>query len=217
MGEVILVRHGQASFGAANYDKLSDLGHQQAEWLGHYFAEHAIAFDHAVCGSLQRHQETLAGINRSHHLPATETDARFNELDYDALQSQYIRATGVDAPVDRRAFTEHFPEIFERWEAGELGKDAESFTDFRSRVEIGLDAVAEPGRSILIVTSGGVIGVLLRRILGLSARATADLMLNIHNASVHRLTLEYDVLRLSLFNASPHLEGEARAHARTFI
>jgi broad specificity phosphatase PhoE len=30
MGQIYLVRHGQASFGSANYDQLSELGHEQA-------------------------------------------------------------------------------------------------------------------------------------------------------------------------------------------
>ena len=44
MAELVLVRHGQASFGAADYDKLSDLGWRQSRWLGEYFAERGITF-----------------------------------------------------------------------------------------------------------------------------------------------------------------------------
>ena len=31
MGVLLLVRHGQASLGAADYDQLSELGHRQAQ------------------------------------------------------------------------------------------------------------------------------------------------------------------------------------------
>ena len=80
-----------------------------------------------------------------------------------------------------------------------------------------LDAAAAQGGSVLVVTSGGVIGVLLSRVLGLEPRTTADLLLNIHNASIHRLLLEDGQLRLDLFNASPHFDPTDRAHARTYI
>ena len=62
MAELVLVRHAQASFGADDYDKLSELGWRQSRWLGEYFAERGIAFDRVVRGSLRRHAETIAGI-----------------------------------------------------------------------------------------------------------------------------------------------------------
>ncbi|MEO0914796.1 MAG: histidine phosphatase family protein, partial [Pseudomonadota bacterium] len=126
-------------------------------------------------------------------------------------------ATGVDAPTERQMFLEHFPRIFESWENGALEQGTESFADFQARVTAAIEDALMPDRTTLIVTSGGVIGITLQRVLGLSAGKAADLLLNIHNASVHRLTLEHGVVRLALFNGSPHLEQEDRRHARTFI
>jgi len=62
MGSVYLVRHGQASFGADNYDKLSELGHRQCVKLGEYFRHKGLRFDAALVGTLQRQRESLAGI-----------------------------------------------------------------------------------------------------------------------------------------------------------
>ncbi|MGT2494736.1 phosphoglycerate mutase family protein [Cupriavidus basilensis] len=62
MATLFLVRHGQASFGAANYDCLSDTGRQQARWLGEYFRERGIAFKRVVAGSLVRQQDTAMEI-----------------------------------------------------------------------------------------------------------------------------------------------------------
>ena len=62
MAELVLVRHGQASFGTDDYDKLSELGWRQSRWLGEYFRERGTAFDLVVRGSLRRHAETLTGI-----------------------------------------------------------------------------------------------------------------------------------------------------------
>lgn len=62
MGTLYLVRHGQASFGAADYDNLSDLGHRQAERLGAYWRERGMTFDAVITGTLKRHRQTWEGI-----------------------------------------------------------------------------------------------------------------------------------------------------------
>ncbi len=62
MSQLFLVRHGQASFGAANYDQLSALGYQQSAWLGEHFAELGIQFSRIVTGTLARQQQTAASI-----------------------------------------------------------------------------------------------------------------------------------------------------------
>ena len=218
MGEVVLVRHGQASFGADDYDKLSDLGHQQAAWLGDYFDAHGMAFDRILRGALRRHRETADGIVASLAAGGTvEEDPRFDEFHYDPLQEEYLRATGTDAPESRASFLAMFPELFVQWEDGLLRGSGESYGAFTGRVWAGLDEIVRPDSRILVVTSGGVIGAALRRVLRLDARAAADLTLNIHNASVHRLNYEEGKLRLSLFNASPHLDPKERAHARTYV
>jgi len=64
MGTLYLVRHGQASFGADDYDQLSELGERQSVRLGEYFAERAIHFDGLIAGTLRRHKQTLDGILR---------------------------------------------------------------------------------------------------------------------------------------------------------
>ncbi|MEO1308198.1 MAG: histidine phosphatase family protein [Pseudomonadota bacterium] len=217
MGEITLIRHGQASFGTDDYDRLSPLGHAQSAWLGEYIRSHGWHFDQVVRGGLRRHRETAEGILQHLELPNPVEDRRFDEFHYDPLESQYLRETGSTAPQSRSDFLSSFPDVFCGWGEGRLGADQESYDAFETRVLTALDAATEANRSTLIVSSGGVIGVILRRTLGLSLRSTADLLLNIHNASVHRLLLEDGQLRLSLFNASPHLDPRDRAHARTYV
>src|SRR3954447_5496055 len=62
MGTLYLVRHGQASFGAADYDNLSELGHRQAVRLGEYWRERGMRFDAVITGTLKRHKQTWEGI-----------------------------------------------------------------------------------------------------------------------------------------------------------
>ena len=81
MGEIILVRHGQANSAATDeesYDKLSDLGHQQARGLGDYLRDREAPFDKVISGSLRRHRETAAGIGYDD----PQIDPRLNEMDY---------------------------------------------------------------------------------------------------------------------------------------
>ena len=217
MGSIVLVRHAQASFGADDYDRLSPLGHRQADWLGAYFKAHDLRFDRVVRGDLRRHRETFEALERHGVGPVAEIDPRLNEFDYDVLQNDYIRATGTGPAATREEFLQHFPIVFEGWAAGELGTAGETFSAFEARVAAAIDAVTAQGHSALVVTSGGVIGMVLRRVLRLDPRTTAETLLNVHNASVHRLTFEEGALRLALFNASPHLDPADRVHARTYI
>ena len=64
MGSLILIRHGQASFGKKNYDKLSELGHLQARLLGKFFKEEGFTFDKFFSGNMSRQLETLREITQ---------------------------------------------------------------------------------------------------------------------------------------------------------
>lgn len=86
LAELYFVRHGQASSGTDNYDRLSPVGEQQGLWLGEYFAERKITFDRVVIGAMQRHRQTADAILRG--LGATlscEQDLGLNEYDFHAL------------------------------------------------------------------------------------------------------------------------------------
>ena len=92
MGDIILVRHGQANSAATteeDYDRLSELGVTQAEWLGEWLRAHDYSFDHVVSGTLHRHRQTVAGMGYE-----ADEDTRLNEIDYYTLSHALNRATG---------------------------------------------------------------------------------------------------------------------------
>ncbi|NER60017.1 histidine phosphatase family protein, partial [Pseudomonas sp. MAFF212428] len=60
MGSIFLIRHGQASFGADDYDVLSPTGIAQSEALGDYLARLGLRLDRCVAGTLRRQQDTGA-------------------------------------------------------------------------------------------------------------------------------------------------------------
>ena len=101
MAQFHLIRHGQASFGAANYDKLSQLGHQQARWLGEYYRERGQAFDALVTGDLVRHVETGEGIQEGlgSALPA-DLQPGLNEFDFHSIVDAYLSAHPEEVPPE---------------------------------------------------------------------------------------------------------------------
>ncbi|MEM1237775.1 MAG: histidine phosphatase family protein [Pseudomonadota bacterium] len=212
MGEIVLVRHGQANSAAtdeASYDKLSDLGHQQARWLGEYLHTHEEGFDLVLSGTLQRHQETTASMG----LTPTRLDERLNELDYFNLSQALETARGIPRP-DGEGFAAHIPIVMEAWHAAEI-QGQESFANFEGRVSAVLAEAQQPGKRVLCITSGGVIGMVLRHILGLDPRRMAHILLPIYNTSLHRLAVRPEGAMLSGFNATPHLDPPERLHGRT--
>ena len=217
MGEIIMVRHGQANSGATteeDYDRLSPLGFQQSEWLGAYFDAHDIRFDRVIAGTLRRHIETRDGMGLGQN--PTE-DARLNEIIYFPLADAMERQFDIPVPRSEHAFATHVPQTLRAWKDDQLTDIPESHAAFEARVFAVLDeAIARPERT-LFVTSGGVIATILGRILDLDVPALAALLLQTRNSSYHVLRRHQDALHLHQFNATPHLAHPDRHHALTFV
>ncbi|SIT87689.1 Broad specificity phosphatase PhoE [Yoonia rosea] len=212
MGEIILVRHGQANSAATDeesYDRLSSLGHQQAQWLGEYLSEREGAFDKVISGSLRRHRETAAGIGYDSPL----IDPRLNEMDYFNLGQALEDVHGVPFPGPDE-FAAHVPQVMEAWHNAEIMGN-ETFASFESRVTSVLQEAAKPGVRVLCVTSGGVIGMIMRHLLDLNPTRMAHVLLPIMNSSLHRIHVIPQGPILASFNAIPHLDRDDRLHART--
>lgn len=215
MGEIVLVRHGQANSGATTeeeYDRLSDLGRQQAAWLGDWFRAHEEPFDLVLSGSMRRHIQTGEAMG---FVPERQ-DTRLNELDYFALARDLEITHGVPQPTTEQDFATHVPQTYVAWHRAEIA-GAEPFAAFEARVKAILDEAAEPGRRVLCLTSAGVISMAMRIALGLDAERLAHVLLPIENSSVHRFRVLATGTFLSRFNAIPHLETADRAAARTYV
>lgn len=217
MSHVTLVRHGQANTGARDeisYDRLSDLGRQQARWLGAHLSGTGERFARAYCGTLTRHRETAAemalGLEMQH-------DARLDELEYFTMAQLLLEQHGVPMPADREEFVLHLPRLFTVWHEGGLEGAPESFADFEARVSAAVHDIAAGEGRALVVTSGGVIGFAMRATMGLGMAALAHACLAIENSSLHRFQPLATGLALTQFNAVPHLDGADRAYARSHL
>ncbi|HUK05167.1 MAG TPA: histidine phosphatase family protein [Burkholderiales bacterium] len=223
MAELVLVRHAQASFGADDYDKLSELGWRQSRWLGEYFAERGARFDRVVRGSLRRHAETLAGIaeGMGRALPADE-DERLNEYQADALLRAHMgRSGGQQAFQKERDRREHFRVLREAmyaWTDGvlEVGEE-HRFDGFRARVLEALAAMRSgAARRVLVVSSGGPISTMLAEVLGMPLRGVVDLNLQTRNTGITELAAGASRIHCVSFNNVPHLDRPDRAGSLTY-
>jgi broad specificity phosphatase PhoE len=164
MGRVLLVRHGQASFGAADYDVLSDLGHEQSAALGRALAVRGVRPDVVVRGDLARHQHTLDGLldaaGWSAEVGEVAVDPGWNEYDHVEVLSA-LDADPAWTPSPDISVAELFDRALGRWAEGQDDGDyAEPFSAFATRVRTAAsDLVAGLGSkaTALVISSGGPI------------------------------------------------------------
>ena len=219
MAELVLVRHGQASFGADDYDKLSELGWRQSRWLGEYFAERGAAFDRVIRGSMRRHAETLSGIaeGMGGRLEGVE-DARLNEYDSHSLLTAHLKGGAMPKSDDRREHFRILREAMYQWCDGTLaGAPHEPFKDFRGRVLAVLGELrAGTAKRVLVVSSGGPISTMLAETLGMPLRGVVDLNLQTRNTGITELQAGPKRVHCMSFNNVPHLDRPDRAGALTY-
>ena len=84
IASIFLIRHGQASFGSADYDQLSQLGCCQAQVLSDYFSDIGIRLDAVYSGTLKRQRQTaeIATASQPACIPF-HNDPRLNEIKND--------------------------------------------------------------------------------------------------------------------------------------
>lgn len=219
MTQITLVRHGQANSGArtdAEYDRLSDLGHQQARWLGEHFDQSGERFARVYCGTLRRHRETAAGMAAASHAEVIE-DSRLNEVEYFHLTELAEQQLGLPYPETREDFAAHMPQVFAAWEERRLTGGRETYDTFESRIRDVTADIASGSGGALVVTSGGVIGMVVKQVLGLGIEKWAHVCLAGIHTSVHRFLVREAGTALTQFNAVPHLETPERQFAQTHI
>ncbi|MBF5058281.1 phosphoglycerate mutase [Alcanivorax sp. 521-1] len=220
MPVIYLIRHGQASFGAENYDALSDHGWEQSRVLGRHLREQNLGVPRVLCGAMRRHRETAEAALQALNLPVEwHTDGGFNEYDHQSLmrvhwpESQDRDALArwmSEQPRPRRAFQARFEEALRRWQRG--GDDyPETWPAFRERVLASLYSLAnglESGDSALVFTSGGAISVAIQHLLELDDEALITFNRGLVNTSVTRLLVNTGRLRLATLNEHLHLSGD---------
>lgn len=214
MGSLYLVRHGQASLGAADYDRLSELGHRQSVRLGEYWRERGLRFDAVITGTLQRHRQTWESIAQGLGLDARDALPwpGLNEYDSKAVIAT-IHPDPLDAADSPQRARHHFRLLRDGLAAWMQGRVAPlgmpSYLDFLAGVTAALDHVRDRhhGAKVLVVSSGGPISAAVGHVLGTPPATTIELNLRMRNTSVTEFAFTPKRHMLVTYNTLPHLDG----------
>jgi broad specificity phosphatase PhoE len=219
MGQLILVRHGQASFGAEDYDQLSDLGKRQGYRLGEYWREasqtaaraNELQFDAVLIGSLKRHRQTWEAIAEGAGLQTTpEIWPGLNEYDSHAL-IETVHPEPLAKPDTPEMYKHHFRLLrtaLQKWMADETQpKGMPSFADFSGGIQAVLKYVRETHQGrVLIVSSGGPIATAVSQVLSAPSETAIELNLRIRNTAVTEFAFTPKRHMLLSYNNLPHLD-----------
>lgn len=222
MGAIYLIRHGQASFGAADYDKLSKLGEDQSRVLGLSLRQRLPKPDAVYCGSMLRHRETAAACLAAMQLEHERCEsAGFNEYDHDEVVLRHkpeyadrkrLMADMAKAENPRRAFQDMFAQAIARWVGGQYnGEYKESWTGFRIRCTEALDTVIKalgPSKSALVFTSGGPVTAIVQQLLQIPDSQIFKINWTLANCGITKILYSDRGLYLSTLNDHSHFEGE---------
>ena len=220
MAELYLIRHAQASFGATNYDKLSDLGHEQSVALGQALKAQGIRPTSYWVGTLTRHRETLDGILNGMETTATPlVHPGFNEFDFTAL----LNAKYADLPAPGNMHTErksHFRTLRDtvlEWERDEIPDPPETWAEFTARTNDAMQSAMDPGqKQVLAVSSGGAMGRIISQLLDCGPGQQIKLQLQMKNCSVTRFVYSEKSVYLHGFNETPHINAANQERLLTY-
>lgn len=221
MGMLYLVRHGQASFGSHDYDRLSELGHRQCRALGEHFRSMGTRFDVVLMGTLRRHRETYDGIAEGlGQRLEPELLPGLNEYDPEAVV-RAVHQGEIARPTTPEAVRQHFRLLREGLIAWMEGRSAPAgmppHADFTAGVAAALARSREqPDAQVLVVSSGGPISVAVGLVLGLGPEAIVELNLRIRNSAVTELVASPKRHSLLSFNTLPHLHQPGLADWVTY-
>ena len=229
MAAIYLIRHGQASFGKADYDQLSDKGSEQSKLLGKYW-QSMPAPDKLYAGDLLRHGQTLENFMLGYQSKESSVTLHsgFNEFNHVELLTCYdpkwksfadVAASIGQQPSANKVLQKEFSHALERWVGGKHNDDyKEGWPQFKKRCVSALQDVINQElaskrrlnnnnstQDICIFTSGGVIAVIIQHILGLSDQKTLVVNQQLRNTSVTKLLCSGDNVNIDYLNNYGHL------------
>lgn len=220
MSEIYFIRHGQASFGTRNYDRLSPTGIRQARIVADHLTELKMGFDAIYSGRMKRQQDSARPLIQRYEAVLPEASRpcmlpAFNEYDSRALLAARAKISKAPDPLttaeilalgrNKRAFQAYFSETVTGWLEGRYDgqEGVETWPSFCKRVREGVEHLKTrhgSGCRLAVFTSGGPISVVVQMALGLSRRKTVELSWQIMNASLTCIKYNPSGISLSVFN-----------------
>ncbi len=217
---VYLVRHGQASAGSDNYDRLSELGRKQSILLGEHWSRLNINPDAAYAGSLERQKDTASLVLSGSDQPlAVQALHDLDEYNHKIVDQLFGFGKRSDA-VGGLTFTD-YEQLMARWRDSEHHpvEGYESWQTFENRGARAIREICQNSNhdSIAFFTSGGVVSTVLQQVLGFDFTHTLQAIWQTRNSSVTTLKFENEKLALVNYNTVSHLEYHADHSLITLI
>jgi broad specificity phosphatase PhoE len=206
---ICLVRHGQASAAADDYDVLSGLGRVQASAVGQELARRGLRDPYLVAGTLTRQRDTarIAAEAAGFQGPLRQ-DARWNEYDHIALLGRYA------PPRDEeRSVQDLLDHALTAWMEDSGPAEGGTWTAFAEGARAALaelPAALGQGRDAVVFTSAGLIAAVCGALLSLPAEGVVALNRVAVNASVTTLVVGGSGTTLLTFNEHGHFAGDRR-------
>lgn len=237
MSILFMIRHGQASFGQANYDELSELGRHQSRILGERLLHSGVRFDAVYSGTLARQIDTadislsaLASMDSG--VPPIEQMDAFNEYDSESVLRGLIPVMENEDPDfkkdvetifdDKKSFQRVFEKVMLRWVSGDYDAPGlVTWKAFYNYVEQGIHHImnaGDRGRNVALFTSGGPVSVAVGKALHLTGPDTLRVSWQVVNSSISCFKYNQHGFMLSTFNDHSHLEaGSGQPHGGGLI
>ena len=232
MASIYLIRHGQASFGAANYDQLSALGQRQADVTGEFCATVGLRFDAAYAGSLSRQRETGERVLASQESPIElKIDERFNEINNDeqieallpALceNNKALAEIAAKEQLASKDYQKIIDAVFNAWVSPDCpAENIVSWPTYRDGAYAAVKdvmATVGAGKNTAIFTSGGTIATIVGLVLGVAHTGFYQFYEPVMNCSITRLIYSSERVSLSNFNDVSHLQLLAAQRHETLV
>ena len=212
MSMLHLVRHGQASAGTHDYDRLSPLGRYQSELLGQWWVKQGFSPDHSYHGSLLRQRDT-ARLALEPIAPRSQPGVHdgLNEYQHRVID-KHFGPTVENAQPESMSFDDYVS-IMQRWRDHPSDSDQseiEPWADFAARgwqTMLDLHGQQADKENHVFFTSGGIIATVMAAVLGLDFAHTIDAIWRIRNTSITTIHFDGSHARLIEFNTVPHLQA----------
>ena len=220
MGLIVLLRHGQASFGAADYDNLSELGRRQSVTAGLALGRRGLRNPVITSGTLLRQRDTarIAGramAGEGHDTVEWPADPRWNEYDHVGMVEDHAAESGTAHPTDSETFQALLDRALALWVEADAPDGWRAFADGARAALDDLGRRLGPGRDAVVATSGGVIAAVCSRLLDLGAPGVVSLNRVVVNGSFTTIAIGSSGPSLISFNDHAHFTGPA-ATQRTY-
>ncbi len=227
MSELYMIRHGQASFGEKNYDRLSPMGVVQAEIVARHWVRIGRKIDAIYVGTMKRQIDTAGALisaykDKQTPIPEIISDEAFDEYDSASVfqaqlpgmmdENPSISKKLADIYTDKRTFQLLFEKAMNRWISGTCDMPGVvTWRGFNDRVIKGVRQIMQAQgakKRLALFTSGGPISVVVQEVLNLTDKSAMALSWQIMNASITRFKYNSRGMALVGFNDITHLELE---------